>query len=93
MIKQYIKALREELFLLRAQKDKQTMRKLKQFSYFFNSLDNYRQHLNLDYTSLYKWYTIYMNEDMGELIEQLLIDKSCVISNCLICMKGLSLDT
>ena len=93
MIKQYIKALREELFLLRAQKDKQTMQKLTQFSHFFDGLDKYRQHLNLDYTILHKWYTIYMNQDIDQLIEALFIDKSCTIHNCDICMKGLSFVT
>ena len=93
-LKHQINELQAEVNELRAQKDKRTMTKMRQFGSLTKGLNEYREHLNLIHTIMYKWYDAYMNGDIDTLITELLNDRVgfCNVDECDDCAKGLSLE-
>ncbi len=86
--------LQEEVTLLREQKDKRTMTKMRQFGFLSEALTQYREHLKLIDVIMYKWYDAYMNGDMEALISELLNDRRgyCDIKDCKDCEKGIAME-
>ena len=86
--------LQEEVTLLREQKDKRTMTKMRQFGSLSAALTQYREHLKLLDVIMYKWYDAYMNGDMEALISELLNDRRgyCDIKDCKDCEQGIAME-
>ena len=89
-----IAELQTQVNELRAQKDKRTMTKMRQFGFLAEALTQYREHLKLIDVIMYKWYDAYMNGDMEALISELLNDRRgyCHIKDCKDCEQGIALE-
>ena len=93
-LEQQVIELEAELNELRSEKDKRTIKKMRQFGSIAQALTQYREHLHLLDVVMYKWYDAYMNGDMDSLINELLNDRQgyCDIKDCRDCEKGIALE-